>query len=320
MRDAFSAEHIAEKLRRLNGNCSHQHRLLSGVCFFDGFHHCIELLFLCHINGIVLVHSAHRLIGGNFHHVHAVDIPEFFFFCQRSTCHPRLLFVLIKEVLERDSGQSLALPLHLNFFLGFNSLVQTVRIPPAGHDTPCKFIHNEYFVVFYHIILISVHQIVGPQRQNNIVLDLQIFRVREIFNGEKFLHFFHTVLCQSNNLILLIDNEVPGLYDFFAHDSRHLSHLAAGFPPLQLPGQSIAKFIELCRLAALSGNNQRSTGLVDEHRVHLVDDSIIQLPLYQLFFIDHHVIPQIIKSQLVVGNISDVAGVLLPPLIVVHGI
>ena len=41
-------------------------------------------------------------VGRNFHNVHAVYIAEFFFLCQRSTRHTRLLLEFIKEVLERN--------------------------------------------------------------------------------------------------------------------------------------------------------------------------------------------------------------------------
>src|SRR5699024_11774643 len=70
--------------------------------------------------------------------------------------------------------------------------------------------------------------------------------------------------------------------------------------------------------STLSGNDQRGTGLVDKYRVYLIDDGIVQISLYQLFFIDYHIVTKVIESQLIIGYISDIAGILGSSLVILH--
>ena len=103
-------------------------------------------------------------------------------------------------------------------FLCLDRLMKSVGIAAARHDTPCKFIDDQNLFILYHIIFITEHQIIRPQGQDNIVLDLQIFRVSQIFNVEKFFHFPDAFLCQVHYLILFINNEVSRLLDLLAHN------------------------------------------------------------------------------------------------------
>jgi hypothetical protein len=49
-----------------------------------------------------------------------------------------------------------------------------------------------------------------------------------------------------------------------------------------------------------SGDNERGTGVVNQHRVHLVHDRVIVLPLNQVLGRDGHVVAQIVETELVV--------------------
>ena len=46
--------------------------------------------------------------------------------------------------------------------------------------------------------------------------------------------------------------------------------------------------------------------LIDEDRVHFVDDGVVQLSLHHSFLVDHHIVAQIIETVLIVGPISDI--------------
>ena len=80
----------------------------------------------------------------------------------------------------------------------------------------------------------------------------------------------------------------------------------AGFAAFQLFGQNITDLVELGGFAALTGNDQRRTCLIDQDRVDLVDNTIMKRSLYKLFFINNHVITKIIKAKLIIGDISNV--------------
>ena len=152
------------------------------------------------------------------------------------------------------------------------------------------------------------------------MLDFQILRICQVFNAEEFLYFVDTLLSQVDDLVLLIDNEVSGLDDLLAHDGCHLSHFPAGLTALQLFCQNITDFVETGRLSALSGNNKRCSGLINQYGVNLINDGIVQISLYKLFFVDHHIVTKVIKSQLVVGHIRDIARILGTSLVIFHGV
>ena len=67
----------------------------------------------------------------------------------------------------------------------------------------------------------------------------------------------------------------------------------------------------------MAGYDKRGAGLIDQYGVHLVHYGVVKLPLHHLGFVDHHVVPEVVKAELVVGAVGDVAGVGLPPLVVV---
>ena len=69
----------------------------------------------------------------------------------------------------------------------------------------------------------------------------------------------------------------------------------------------IAQLIEFGRLSTLSGNNQWCSCLINQDRVDLIDDGIMQISLYQLLFIDYHIVTQIVETKLVIGDIGNVA-------------
>ena len=156
--------------------------------------------------------------------------------------------------------------------------------------------------------------------QNDIMLNLQVFRVCQVLDIEELLYLLHTFLCQIDYLIFFIDNEITGLNDFLTHNGSHLSHLAAGLTTFQLLCQNVTNFIQFGGFTTLAGNNQRGTCLVNQYRVHLINDGVVQFSLYQLFFINNHVITKIIKTILVICHVSNITGILLPSFIVFHGV
>ena len=70
----------------------------------------------------------------------------------------------------------------------------------------------------------------------------------------------------------------------------------------------------------MTGNDQRCSCLIDQNRVHLINNGKFHATLYELFFIDHHIISQIIKAQFVVRHISNITVISCTSFIIVHGI
>ena len=65
------------------------------------------------------------------------------------------------------------------------------------------------------------------------------------------------------------------------------------------------------RLLALAGDDQRRAGLVDEDRVDLVHDRVVELPLHALREVLGHVVAEVVEAELVVGPVGDVGLVRL---------
>ena len=202
--------------------------------------------------------------------------------------------------------------------LRLDCLMKSVRITAARHNTSGKLIDDHNLVVFYNVILVTVHQVMGTKCKDNVVLDLKVLRICKVLNIKEFLNLLHTLLSKVDNLVFLIYNEVSGLNNFLAHDSCHLGHLMAGFSTLQLLCKNIADLIQLGGLAALTGNDQRGTRLINQDGVDLIDDTVVKITLYQLLLVDNHVITKVIESKLVIGNISNVAVVCCTALFRLH--
>ena len=61
------------------------------------------------------------------------------------------------------------------------------------------------------------------QRQNDVMLDFNIFRVCQIIDLEELFDLLDTLCGQIYDLVLLIDNKVSGLFSFHTHDGIHLA-------------------------------------------------------------------------------------------------
>ena len=66
------------------------------------------------------------------------------------------------------------------------------------------------------------------------------------------------------------------------------------------------------------GDDQRCSGLINENTVNLIHNGKIKFPLGQRFPVKLHVVPEIIKSELVVGTIGDVRVIGLFSFFVIH--
>ena len=66
----------------------------------------------------------------------------------------------------------------------------------------------------------------GAEGKDDIVLDLQIFRIRKVVDMEECLHLLYALLCQVYDFLFLIYDEIAGLRDLLAHDGVELIELA----------------------------------------------------------------------------------------------
>ena len=110
--------------------------------------------------------------------------------------------------------------------LRLDSLMETVGVTAARHDTSCELIDDQDLVIFDHIVLIAEHEVVGTEGKDDIVLDLQIFRIRKVVDMEECLDLLNTLFCQVYDFLFLIYDEITGLRDLLAHDRIELVKFA----------------------------------------------------------------------------------------------
>ena len=56
-----------------------------------------------------------------------------------------------------------------------------------------------------------------------------------------------------------------------------------------------------------TGDNERRTGIIDKHRVNLIDNSVVMfVTLHKVFGLSSHVIAKVIETEFIVGSESDV--------------
>ena len=75
---------------------------------------------------------------------------------------------------------------------------------------------------------------------------------------------------------------------------------------LQTADKVFRTLVQVGGLVTSSGNNQRSTGFINQDGVHLVHNSKGMSPLHHVLLIDCHVVTQIIKAEFIVGTVGDI--------------
>ena len=240
-----SLQHTTQKFRYLDRDRTNQYRLSFGMCFFYCIADCSVFFLLRLIYSIIQILTDDRLIGRDFYNVHSVDLTELLLLCQRRTCHTALLFKFVEEILECNGRQRLTLTFHLYMFLRLNRLMQTIRITASRHDTSGKFIYDQYFIILNHIILVTEHQVMRTECQDNVMLDFQVLRISQIVQMEELLYLLHTIFCQVDVLFLLIYDKVSGFLNLFSHDGVDLRELSAGFTFFHLSCKNVTCFIKL---------------------------------------------------------------------------
>ena len=105
---------------------------------------------------------------------------------------------------------------------------------------------------------------------------------------------------------LAVGHQLLGL----GHESRHQILLEI----VEILDGGAVLLVELVvALGDRTGDDQRRAGVVDEHRVDLVDDGVVMLALHEVFGRRGHVVAQIVEAVFVVRAEGDVGHVGLPP-------
>ena len=150
------------------------------------------------------------------------------------------------------------------------------------------------------------------------MLDFKVFSIGKVLYIKEFLYLSHAIESKAYILILFIYYEITCLNYIFTHNGINLAQLLVCLTFFELSCKNITKLIKLGGLSALSGNDKRSSSLINKHGVDLVDNRIVEVSLYKLILIDNHVIPKIIETKLIVGSISYIAVISLSSFFRLH--
>ena len=129
---------------------------VAAVFLHDAVDDGLELFFFRAINNVAILRADQRTVGGNDHHVQAVNLPEFFRFGFRRAGHARELLMHAEIILEGDGGERLILALDLHAFFGLDRLMQPVGPPAPGHLAAGEFIHDDDLAVVHDVINVAL--------------------------------------------------------------------------------------------------------------------------------------------------------------------
>ena len=257
--------------------------------FFDVAHDGVEFGGLGLINLVGLVGAHHFTIGRNRHHLKVVRVHQFCGFSLCRSGHTRKFFVHSEIVLQSDRGQSLVLFFDVDTLFGFDRLVNTFAPSSTFENATSKFVDDLYFAILNDVVLVALIQNGCFKRHLKLMNQILLNLVVEILDTQLLFDFFDTRLCWHDDSLGFFDVIVDITYES-ANDG----------------GELIIKFRGI---GDTTRNNQRCSCLVDENRVNFVDNGKIKTALNFVLQSRSHVVAQIIKPELVVSSVCDVARI-----------
>ena len=184
--------------------------------------------------------------------------------------------------------------------------MQTVVETASKHKASGKFVNDYYFSVFYNIIYIYMHNSVSLQRLINMMQQRHIIWIHKVINIKILFSFFNARTCNCSSFSLFIYNIINIFINFVLILFIINFNYSCGHKILD---KFINNIVKLCRLVPFTGNNKRSSCFVNKNRVNLVDNCKVRFSLYSVLGIYHHIITQIIKTQLIVCSICNITVV-----------
>ena len=213
VRYAHLSEKGTDELRLLDGDRTYQNRLACLMDTLDFLAYCLVFELLVEEHQIVQILTDDRQVSGDDHDIQVVDLVELGSLGICRSGHTGDLLIHSEEVLERDSGKGLVLAENPDVFLGFDGLMQAVRIAAAMKDTSGKFINYLDLVVCDDVVGILMIEMLGNHCLGYV---MDIFEVLVVVERpldyalalEKFLHVEHTLCGEAHALGFLIQHVI----------------------------------------------------------------------------------------------------------------
>jgi len=150
--------------------------------------------------------------------------------------------------------------------LAFDGLVHALVVPAAVQDAAGELVHDQDLAVHHDVVLVLLEQLLGLDRVVQETDQRRVDRVVQVIDAEPVFDLLDARLQDADGLLLLVDLVIALAVLAAAQPGRDLGEL--GVPPGVLLGRS--------------ADDQRGPRLVDEDRVHLVDDRVVMAALHAL--------------------------------------
>ena len=189
-------------------------------------------------------------------------------------------------------------------FLGLDRLVEPLRPAAAFHDAPRELVDDLDLAVLDDVVDVALVERLRLHRLDQVVDELRVAGVVEVLDPEGALDRVDGRLARRDRLELLVVLVVRVVLDPLLALGNELGRDAV--EPLGDPGEVV---VGPSRRLGLARDDQRRSRLVDEDRVHLVDDRVGMARLDGSLEGCGHVVAEVVEAELGVGPVGDVGGV-----------
>ena len=283
-----------KRLRFLDADRADKHRLATLAAIGDQINDSVVTFLACPVDLVIMIDPFHLDIGRDGGHLEPVDFREFASLGHRRAGHAGQLVIEPEIILERDRGNRLVLGLDLDTLARLDGLMKPFREAPPLHCPAGEFIDDHHLAALDHVMGVALEQLVRPQRLVDMMQQADILDVVECALthrpgvAEQLLGMFDTGLGQRHCPPLLVKLVILG-------DKMRDDPVGDGV-------------MFRCRLGR-AGDDQRRARLVDQDRVHLVDDREMVIALHHILNAELQIVAQIIEAEFIVGAIGDITAI-----------
>ena len=291
---AFLIEEFGQHFGLFDRHRADQDRLAAFGMFLDRPGDAAEFILDILVETVLLVDPLHRLVGRDGNDVHLVDFVKFGRFGRSGAGHARNLGIHAEIILEGDGRERLVFRLDLDAFLGLHRLMQAIRPAATIHHAAGELVDDDDLAVLDDIVDVAAEHDVGAQRLVHMMHHLGIFEIIEVGALEE-----PGILQQTLDPLGAVFGQGDGALLFVL--------LIIGFGDLL--HDRIDRDIEFGLVVGRAGDDERRARLVDQDRIHLIDDRIVERALDHRGAVIFHIVAQIVEAEFVVGRIGDVGGI-----------
>ena len=265
-------------------------------------------LLRCLVDAVKLVFTLAFAVRRNDHGFQTVNFLKLIRLGVGSPRHAAHLVVQAEVILKGDRRQRLVLCLDLHALFGFHRLVQAIAPAATGHQATGELVHDDDLTLLNHIVLVAVVQMLRSQSSVQVVHQRDVGGVIEAgaFRNQAHLcqhcfSLFVALLGQENLVCFFIQREVPRGDDAFTG-----ARIGFAFLTCEQRHNLLHRQVGGRVVFGLAADDQRGTGFVDQDRVDLIDDGVVQGALHTVMGFIDHVVAQVIETVFVVRAVGDV--------------